>query len=260
MSPPVLSIKGVCKFFGGVKAVTDVTFDVPESKITSVIGPNGAGKTTLFNCITGIYDPTAGLIQFRGAQSDFTDITAWRPDRVAYRGISRTFQNIRLFKTLTVMQNVKLGFHPRTRAGVLGALLPLPSSKREEREISLAALKCLDFVGLADKAGTQAGDLAYGNQRRVEIARALASSPSLLLLDEPAAGMNPQETEDLMVLIRKILDAGITVILIEHDMKLVMRISDTVFVLDHGELIAGGSPDEVSGNPKVIEAYLGVQE
>jgi ABC-type branched-subunit amino acid transport system ATPase component len=260
VSKPVLSIDTACKFFGGVKAVTNVSFDVEASKITSVIGPNGAGKTTLFNCITGIYNPTSGQIMFRGNKPDFTDITAWRPDRVAYQGISRTFQNIRLFKTLTVMQNVKLGFHPRTHAGVLGALLPLPTSRREERQISLAALKCLDFVGLANKAGHQAGDLAYGDQRRVEIARALASSPSLLLLDEPAAGMNPQETEDLMALIRKILDAGITVILIEHDMKLVMKISDSVFVLDHGELIAGGGPEEVSGNPKVVEAYLGVQE
>jgi len=249
----VLVMEKVSKYFGGIQAVEKVDAKVVRGRITAIIGPNGAGKTTLFNTISGIYPPTEGRIFFLDEKRDITGEAA---HLISHMGISRTFQNIRLFANLTVLDSVKIGFHPRTRACFLGAILPFLASA-EEREITLAGLKVLDFVGLGNEAGLPAGSLPYGKQRLVEIARALAASPTLLLLDEPAAGMNPTESEDLMSLIRKIRDSGITVLMIEHQMQVVMEISDYVYVLDNGEKISEGTPSKVCNDAKVVEAYLG---
>jgi branched-chain amino acid transport system ATP-binding protein len=250
----MLRLEKVSKHFGGIRAVSDVDAGIEEGRVTAIIGPNGAGKTTLFNTISGIYPPTSGAIAF-GTR----DITGMAPHRVATLGVARTFQHIRLFATLTVLDNVRIGFHARTRAGFIGAVLPF-IAREEERDITLSGVQCLDFVGLGTEAGKVAGSLPYGKQRLVEIARALASQPKLILLDEPAAGMNPTESEALMALVRKICAAGVTVLLIEHDMRVVMGVSDYVYVLDHGEKIAEGTPDAVCRNEKVIEAYLGCED
>ncbi len=256
---PVLAVTKLRKQFGGVVAVKDVDFEVRRGSITALIGPNGAGKTTVFNLVTGNYEATAGSVSFTAPDGVAHALVGRRPDRIARLGIARTFQNIRLFGDVPTLDNVKLGLHSRTRAGVLAALLRLPAA-REERDVRAAAYRYLDFVGLADKSHALARNLPYGEQRRLEIARALALAPSLLLLDEPAAGMNPQETADLMGLIRRIRDLGMTVLLIEHDMKLVMGISDHVVVLDHGEVIAAGTPGAVRADPAVVRAYLGNEE
>jgi len=252
----VLRVQGLCKYFGGVKAVHEAGFEVREGSITALIGPNGAGKTTAFNCFTGMYGATHGTVEFTDADGRKHGLAGQRPDRITRLGVARTFQNIRLFGDVPALDNVKLGMHPRTRKGVFAGLLAFPA-RGEERAVTRAAFRYLDFVGLSEKAHELAGDLPYGEQRRLEIARALALDPSLLLLDEPAAGMNPQETEDLMALIRRIRDLGVTVFLIEHDMRLVMGISEHIVVLDHGEVIADGTPDEIRSNPEVIRAYLG---
>ncbi len=252
----VLATSRLRKEFGGVCAVDDVDLEVRRGTITALIGPNGAGKTTVFNLITGNYDATRGSVTFTDAARADHSLCGLRSDRIARLGIARTFQNIRLFGDVPTLDNVKLGLHSRTKCGALAALLRLPAAD-EERQVHIAAYHYLEFVGLASKSHELASNLPYGEQRRLEIARALALAPSLLLLDEPAAGMNPQETEDLMALIRRIHDFGITVLLIEHDMRLVMGISDSIVVLDHGEVIAHGRPDEIKNDPDVIRAYLG---
>jgi branched-chain amino acid transport system ATP-binding protein len=251
----ILEISNVSKHFGGLKALESCSTSIDEGSIHSIIGPNGAGKTTLFNCVTGLGPATSGEIAFLGRT-----ITREKPHRITPMGLARTFQNIRLFGEMTVLENVVVGMHAHLRSGVLGAVADLPSTRREEVNAGREAERLIEFVGL-DVSPTQwARNLSYGDQRRLEIARAMAARPRLLLLDEPAAGMNPQETIRLMQLVRDIRDASVTVLLIEHDMKVVMGISDRVSVLDHGLKIAEGTPEQVRTNSKVIEAYLGRDE
>lgn len=253
--PSLLEIKDLTKVFGGLSAVSRVSFDVRAGQILGLIGPNGAGKTTIFNLITGIYSPTAGSILFEGA-----DLVGLRPHTITERGIARTFQTIRLFPSLTVLENVMAGQHCRSRAGVAAAIFRTPAQAIEERGIIDEANRQLAIIGLPDLRHHLARNLPYGDQRRLEIARALATQPRLLILDEPAAGLNEQETSQLMHLIERIRGSGVTILLIEHDMKVVMGISDRVVVLDNGEKIAEGTPHEMQNNDAVIEAYLGRDE
>ncbi|USG66415.1 ABC transporter ATP-binding protein [Brevibacillus ruminantium] len=249
----LLEANGLTKRFGGLVANQDVTVKIEEGSITAVIGPNGAGKTTFFNMVTGFYEPDEGDVLLDGKS-----IKGLRPDQIAERGITRTFQNIRLFKQMSALENVMVGTHSRLSAGILGIMFNTKRVREEEERAKVEAYQLMEYVGIADVANEAAGSLPYGLQRRLEIARALATNPKIILLDEPAAGMNPRETIEMTDFIRKLKsELGLTIILIEHDMKLVMGLSEYIHVLDYGRKIAEGTPEQIRNNPNVIEAYLG---
>ena len=253
----LLSVKHLTKNFGGLCAVSNVSMEINEHELIGLIGPNRAGKTTLFNLLTGVYEPSEGSIELN-VDGKMTEIGGMKPYRVTQMGLSRTFQNIRLFKNMTALENVKVAMHKDIQYGTLAAILRLPSYYREEERVQKQAEELLRVVGLYEKRDERASNLPYGEQRRLEIARALAADPKILFLDEPAAGMNPQETADLTALIHQIKDQfNVTIVLIEHDMSLVMNICERIYVLDYGKCIANGAPEEIQNNEFVIRAYLG---
>jgi branched-chain amino acid transport system ATP-binding protein len=248
----MLRLEGITKIFGGVTALENVSCSIKEGDITGIIGPNGAGKTTLFNIVTGIYSATAGKVFFNN-----TEITGYVPERLAKLGMVRTFQNLELFGRMSVLENVMIGCHSRSRSGILACLLKLPGHLREEKTIRQESMRWLEYTGIADSAGQEAGSLPFGKCRLLEIARALALNPKIILLDEPAAGLNSRETDELADLLRKIRDSGISIILVEHDMELVMNICDSIMVLNLGRKLAEGTPRQIQENKEVVEAYLG---
>jgi len=254
----LLEVSGLTMDFGGLRAIDNVGLDIFEGEIVALIGPNGAGKTTFFNCVTGIYEPTQGDVKIHPPGGATRRINGMKPNRITALGMARTFQNIRLFPAMTVLENVMIGRHCRTHTGIVRAILGGAATAREEKESVDKSYQLLKKVGLAEVADEFSRNLSYGAQRRLEIARALATDPFLLLLDEPAAGMNPQETHELDALITRIRDEEkVAILLIEHDMKLVMNISDRIYVMEYGKEIAQGTPQQIKENPKVIEAYLG---
>ena len=254
----ILDVRSLSQNFGGLRALSEVDLDVNEQEIVALIGPNGAGKTTFFNCITGIYNPTEGDIILHGQDGTQTRLNGRKPNDITRLGMARTFQNIRLFPTMTVLENVMIGRHCRTRAGILGAIARTAAARREEEATIERSYELLKLVNLHKHYKDEARNLPYGAQRRLEIARAMATEPRLLLLDEPAAGMNPQETSELVQLVRHLRDAlHLAILLIEHDMSMVMSISDRIHVMEYGSRIASGVPDAIRANPQVIKAYLG---
>ncbi|BDV43254.1 ABC transporter ATP-binding protein [Geotalea uraniireducens] len=248
----MLEVRGITQQFGGVTALSDVSFAVRQGEVTGIIGPNGAGKTTLFNVVTGLYTPTAGTVLLDGR-----NVTRLPPEKLARRGMVRTFQNIELFAKMTVLENVMVGLHTKSTSGLLSCSLRMPWQRAEERRLRQGALQWLEFAGIAELANTEAGGLPFGKGRLLEIARAMALEPRLILMDEPAAGLNSRETMELARLIKRIQETGITVALVEHDMELVMDICDAIVVLNLGSKLAEGSPREIQENPEVIAAYLG---
>lgn len=258
MEQPILQVSGLTMDFGGIRALNNLDLDVKEGEIVALIGPNGAGKTTFFNCVTGLYKPTKGVINiYNKHKNKVISLLGMKPNQVTEQGLARTFQNIRLFSQMTVLENVMIGRHCRTKSFIIGALLRDKRTMREENGIIQMSHEILEKVGLTKYENEFAKNLPYGAQRRLEIARALATEPVLLLLDEPAAGMNPQETIELVSLIQEIASEGQSILLIEHDMKLVMSLSERIFVMDYGKKIAQGTPEEIRNNPDVIKAYLG---
>jgi len=257
----ILDVKGLTMDFGGLRAVNKVDVSMHEGEIIALIGPNGAGKTTFFNCVTGVYTPTGGDVMIESPGGKAESIKGLRPNKITAKGLARTFQNIRLFPNMTVLENVMIGRHSRLQAGIFGAIFRDKKTRDEEKQVLVDSYEILKKLNLEHHVNSLAKNLPYGDQRRLEIARALATEPFLLLLDEPAAGMNPQETKDLEQLIRRLRDTEeVSIFLIEHDMSLVMSLSERIYVMDYGKLIATGTPQEIKSNPAVIKAYLGEDE